>query len=228
MHLSRSQRLTDWSDEDGTSMVELVVGMAMGMVVLAGLSMLLIVTLRGNARVDARTEASDNARVTMTRIMEELHSACVSPTVAPVKSTSTGYKLIFTRGTYGQETKASQAAITTELAYSPPEEVLRENTLTSGEERILLSNVRPGASGKIFEYENGTVTDGSPFLKGESPEKALGTNASSTILVKVAFKASPKSEPVSDAGAATEIQNSATLRLTPPEYSENKVAKPCM
>jgi Tfp pilus assembly protein PilW len=69
-------RLPDPQDEEGTSMVEVMVGLAMGMVVLAGLAMLLIVVMRGNARISARSEASDNARVTMTRIMEELHSAC--------------------------------------------------------------------------------------------------------------------------------------------------------
>ena len=47
-----------------------------------------------------------------------------------------------------------------------------------------------------------------------------------TILVNVAFTVSPRSEPVSDAGAATEISNSATLRLTPPTYRGEK-AKPC-
>ena len=40
-----SDRLPDPRDEEGTSMVEVMVGMAMGMVVLAGLAMLLIVDI---------------------------------------------------------------------------------------------------------------------------------------------------------------------------------------
>jgi hypothetical protein len=196
-------------DEDGTSMVELVVGMGMGMVVLTGLSILLIMTMRGNARVDARSEASDNARVAMTRIMEELHSACVSPTEPPVQSSSTPNKLVFRHGTYGGGAEINGAA-----------------------KRILLSNVSQamtnGAATPIFRYENSTFPEGkgSPFVM--LANGTLGAEHSPyTILVRVAFKASPKSEPVADAGAGTEIENSATLRLTPPTFSETEKAKPC-
>ena len=215
MHLSRSQRLNNLSDEEGTSMVELVVGMAMGMVVLAGLSLLLIVTLHGNARVDARVEASDNARLTMTRIMEELHSACVNPTIAPVQANSNGTKLIFKHGTYGQAAEASASPITTEIWWSA-DGTLKEKD-TPGATRTLLSNVSPVGT-KIFTYENPPTR-----FEGTLKEEEAGH----TILVKVAFKASPKSEPVADAGAATEIENSAVLRLTPPTYEPGKVAKPC-
>jgi hypothetical protein len=219
MRLSEGLLPADLADEDGTSMVEVMVGMAMGMVVLAGLSMLLIVTMRGNARVSARAEASDNARVTMTRIMEELHSACVEPTIAPVKAKSNETRLVFTRGTYGQTAVAGAAAIPVELTYDPNEKTLSESA--GGTTRILLSNVSPIPSTPIFAYENPTTTPPSRY------EGELGkTEAENTILVRVAFKASPKSEPVSDAQAATEIENSATLRLTPPTY-EGKMAKPC-
>lgn len=206
-------------------MVEVMVGLAMGMVVLAGLAMLLIVTMRSSARIGARAEASDNARVTMTRIIEELHSACVEPTVAPVQSTSTHSRLVFRRGTYGGAAAANEAAITTEITYS--EGVLREKDTPSvgtPTERILLSNVSLPSSGNVFEYENSTVDGGTPFEIGTAE---LGSDAANTILARVAFKASPKSEPVADAGAATEIQNSATLRLTPPTYREGETAKPC-
>ncbi len=225
MRLSRGPLPIDPGDEDGSSMVEVMVGMAMGMVVLAGLSMLLIVTLRGNARISARAEASDNARVTMTRVIEELHSACVEPTVAPVKAKSNENTLVFTRGTYGQAAVAGAAAIPVELTYSPTKKTLSE-TVSGGAPRILLSNVTPAASNvtpgtskPIFTYENPTVP---AVYKGELEE----AEANLTIVVRVAFKASPRVEPVSDASAATEIENSATLRLTPPTY-EGKPAKPC-
>jgi hypothetical protein len=217
-------------DEEGTSMVELVVGMGMGMVVLAGLSILLIVTVRGNARVDARAEASDNARVTMTRIMEQLHSACVSPTIAPVQSGSEYTKLVFKHGTYGGEASASPEAITTTITFSPTEGTLREIDVAGGKEtkRLLLSHVNAPTSeqskGRVFQYWNTTVqsTQFEGSVNGPTAEQA-----EKTILVTVAFTARPKSEPVADAGSATEIENSATLRLTPPVYEEGKQAKPC-
>jgi hypothetical protein len=216
-----TDRLPDPQDEEGTSMVEVMVGLAMGMVVLAGLAMLLIVVTRGNARISARAEASDNARVTMTRIMEELHSACVTPATAPVKPTSTPSTLVFTRGSYGGEAAANEAAITTEIEYRN-DGTLRERS-SGSPERILLSDVSPPGEGEVFEYENPTVPGGSPF---EMTGGSLSTNAANTILVRVAFTASPRSEPVTDDGAATEIENSATLRLTPPTY-RGETARPC-
>lgn len=207
-------------------MVELLVGMAMGMVVLAGLAMLLIVTVRGNARVDARAEATDNARVAMTRIMEELHSGCVTAATAPVQPGSGPLKLIFKHGTYGQQSGGQQATLeepptTTEIVYEG-NHTLKEINRTTGERRTLLTHVSPGSNNKIFKYFNASYSPSS-FEAAElgSPE------ARATILVSVAFRAAPKSEPVADAGAAAEIRNSATLRLTPPLYSSNQKAMPC-
>jgi hypothetical protein len=212
-------RLPDPQDEEGTSMVEVMVGLAMGMVVLAGLAMLLIVVVRGNARISARSEASDNARVAMTRIMEELHSGCALAATAPVQKESTKEMLIFKHGTYGAATSPTAAPKKTEIEYSAG--TLWERTEGS-QPRILLSNVSPPTSeeseGKIFRYASAESQFNDVKL---SEEHAL-----LTITVKVAFKASPKSEPVADAGAATEISNTANLRLTPPTYRGEK-AKPC-
>lgn len=218
-------------DEEGATLVELLVGMGMGMVVLAGLSMVLIVTLHGNARVDARVEATDNARVTMTRIIEELHSACVEPTIAPVKEGSTSETLIFSHGPYGSQTGAggtpspSQTAITSKIEYSEPEQTLTEYHPPSSEPRILLSNVSPiSAEEPVFSYWKYHTGTPERLIPG-----AIGLNggqADETILVKIAFAESPKNEPVSDSGATTAIRNSATLRLTPPAYNATTV-KPC-
>jgi hypothetical protein len=217
MQVSHSPPL---SSEDGTSMVEVMVGLAMGMVVLAGLSMLLITTTRGNARVSARAEASDNARVAMTRIIEELHSACVEPAKSPVFTGSTEDILVFNHGPYGGNTSPSAPVTKTELIYSSSDNTLSQSD-NGGTPRILLSNVSAVAEEGVFEYKNPTVGED----RFETPLSA--EDAAHTILVNVAFKASPKSEPVADASAGTEIQNSATLRLTPPTYEEGKVAKPC-
>jgi Tfp pilus assembly protein PilV len=219
-------RLPDPQDEEGSSMVEVMVGLAMGMVVLAGLAMLLIVVVRGNARVSARAEASDNARVTMTRIMEELHSACAKAATTPVLSSSTENRLAFTTA-YGVPAGANAPPVSTEIEYSPTARTLTE---TRGAiTRTLASNVsqaknpeNPAELAPVFYYENPT----NPFTSPRG-KTTLGTlSAERTILVRVTFKVSPKSEPVADANAATEVANYATLRLTPPTY-RGETAKPC-
>lgn len=231
MHLRDRIRL---HDEEGTTLVELLVGMGMGMVVLAGLATVLIVTLHGNARIDARVEATDNASVVMTRIIAELHSACVEPTVAPIQPGSTETTLKFTHGSYGTTSggtaAASEPKTLTEITYSEAEHTLSERDQSS-EPRILLSNVSPISSPKLepiftyWKYENGALAE--EKLPATAPGGLSINSAAETILVKIAFQAAPRSEPVRDAGADTAVHNSATLRLTPPSYSETATALPC-
>jgi hypothetical protein len=215
------------ADEEGTTMVELLVGMAMGMVVITGLAILLIVTLRGNARVDARIEATDNGRLAMARIIEELHSACVKPSTAPIKETSTGYKLVFSHGTYGKAADPNLEGTTSAISYVVKNGVgtlVQTDLSPAGVEeppRTLVSNVGPyKAAAPIFTYYKYEVKDAAsernPTLIGlATNETAIGLEAAYTTLVYVKFKASPKSEPVADTGASATIESGATLRLTP-------------
>lgn len=199
-------------------MIELVVGMAMGMIVLAGLTMVLIVVMHGNARVDARVEATDNARLTVTRIIEELHSACIHHGDVPVKGESDQDRLVFERATGADATGIEPPTTTTTIE-------LNGGTLTQtdspGTGRILLTNVAPaGENGALFTYSpyGGVPIPATTEIGKEQAEEV--------ILVNVALTASPRSTPVADAGAAATVQDSATLLLTPPSSSGTDV-KPC-
>jgi hypothetical protein len=230
--------LPDLHDESGTTLVELLVGMAMGMIVLLGLTMTIIVVLHGNARVDARVEATDNARVAVTRIMEELHSACVSPQIAPVREESTANSLVFWHAASGENTAVEPHPVKSVIAYNEAEKALWQTDYeetggtspnwvfaTTGRSRKLLSNVAPPSGSTVFtyeRYEGGTTKKVS--LAGNA---TLGEAAISVIFVSVALTAAPKSTPVRDAGAAATVKDSATLRLTPPSFNEGASALPC-
>jgi hypothetical protein len=223
--------------EDGYTLIELMVGLGMGMVVLAGIATLLIGTVRGSARVGARVESTDNARLVVTRIIEELHSSCVTPKFAPIQKGSTGERLIFWHEPYGREVAPGELPIYTEIVYSGAKGTLTQidrtdvGTLTelkpstSSETRILASNVGPATgTTAIFTYykdENGT------FQGTYLPTPLTEPNAEATILVNVKLQTSPRSLPVADNGASTTIENGVTLRLTPPEISEESKATPC-
>lgn len=224
------------ADERGTTLVELMVGLAAGMVVLSALTMVIVVTLHGSARVSARVESSQRARIALTQIMEELHSACVSPQIAPIKPESTGTSLAFIHAT-GAELKAvsptpTKSVITLEngtltqrdyaVASGTSPNWVFSTTISST--RTLLTHVLPPATGgpifTYYKYENGALLN--------TPQATpLEAGAASTIVVHVAFKASPTSTPVADAGAETTVQDSAVLRLTPPSFSEGAVSLPC-
>jgi hypothetical protein len=229
------------SDERGTTMVELLVGMAMGMVVLVGLSMTIITVLHGTSRVDARVEATDNARIAVTRIMEELHSACISPQIAPVREDSTGTSLIFWHAAAGEANEVEPTPVKSVIAYSngtlsqtdyaqvggtTPNWAFEGEggTHGPGSTRILLTNVGPPpGSNSVFAYE--TYESGS--LEPLSDAGLSKAEAEATIVVKVALTASPRTSPVADNGSAATVRDSATLRLTPPPYNEELSAPPC-
>lgn len=207
-------------DERGTTLVELLVGMAMGMVVLAGLGMVIISTLHGNARVDARVEATQNARITMTKIIEQLHSACYSPRVIPIQEGSSPTKLVFFHAESGKQSLASPPKVESTIA-------LEGKTLwetEGGVKRRLLENVGPGEGSAVFTYS--TYENGALAKVPLTGSQALGSKAAETIYVQAAINAEPRSNPTRDAGAAATVKDSATLRLTPPQYNTQS-APPC-
>ena len=53
------------ADERGDTLIELMVGLAAGLVVLATLTMVILVTLEGSAKVSARVDATQRARVVL-------------------------------------------------------------------------------------------------------------------------------------------------------------------
>jgi Tfp pilus assembly protein PilW len=223
-------------DERGSTIIELLVGMSMGVVVLAGLSLLIIGTLHGNARVDARVEATQDARLTVTNIIEELHSACISPQVAPVRETSSGTKLIFWHAATGETEKVQPIPVRSEIYYeggtlyqtdkaksggTSPEWTFA----STGTTRKLITNVAPvEGTTSIFNYFR--------YEKGAPATSALATplsktGAEETVLVTVDLEAEPRTHPIKDAGSSAVVSDSATLRLTPPSFNEGAAALPC-
>jgi hypothetical protein len=233
MHVTRP----DPKDESGTTIVELLVGISMGMIVLVGLTLTLVNVLHGTARVDARVEATDNARVTVAGIMEQLHSACVSPQIAPIQKGSTGTTLIFWHAAPGEASAVQPTPVkskivlsgTTLTEYNYAKTAGNSPKLwefepeTGGNKTILLSNVAaPPETSSIFTYEK--------FEKGKQiPMTAteLTTVPEIVIRVNLALTASPRNAPVADKSSAATIEDGATLRLTPPSFNSEASALPC-
>ncbi len=234
MPMTRSAMI---ADERGTTLVELIVGLAIGMVILSALTLVIVVTLHGSARVSARVEATQNGRIVLTNVMEELHSACVAPKVAPIKAGSTGTTLRFIRASGAEGNAVAPNPTLTEIR-------LAEGTLTqydyayaSGSTsadwtwaetptaRQLMTDVAPiPPSSSIFLYY--TYTNGA--LARIAPGTELSaTQAEAVVQVQVALNTAPGTTPVADSGAAASIKDSAVLRLTPPSFSEEAVSFPC-
>jgi hypothetical protein len=222
-------------DERGTTLVELMVGLAAGMVVLAALSMLMISTVRTTSRVSARVDATQRARVVLTNISEQLHSACIQPQMAPILSKSTGTKLEFVHAASGTAGAVAPTPVKSTIWLEG--ETLKQSDVkwVSGiapnwvwsasppTSRTLLTKVGPlTAGGAIFtyyKYSNGKQEALTPTTELPEAEKA--------VQVKVGLNAFPMSQPVKDPGSDASLQTSAVLRLTPPTFSESAPALPC-
>jgi type II secretory pathway pseudopilin PulG len=220
-------------DESGTTLVELMVAIMAGLVILSALTMVILTTMHGSARVTARVEATQRARIALVRLMEELHSACVTPEVAPVKLGSTGNSLRFIHQT-GSEVQPIPVYSVVSLSGGTLIQQDYEATGTPpnwgqgaaiGSPRTLLTDVSPTPPASsifsYYRYENGAISKTAQKTPLEEPEAKL------TVGVHAALTAAPEHTPVSDAGASAAVQNAATLRLTPPSFNEGSPSKPC-
>jgi len=221
-------------DESGTTLIELMVALMTGLVIISALTMVILTTLHGTNRVSARVHATQRARLAVAQLMEELHSACVMPEIAPVKEGSEGNKLLFVHQT---GSAVAPTPVLSEVVYSAGTLKQLDFASTGGTSpnwtfsktasstKTLLTNVTPmPPSSSIFTYyaySGGTIS--------ETPQKTPlnEIDALLTVEVHAAITAAPEHMPVADAGAEASIQNTATLRLTPPSFNEGSPARPC-
>jgi Tfp pilus assembly protein PilW len=224
------------TNERGTTLVELMVALMAGLVIISALTMAIMMTMHGTARVTARVEATQRARLTLVRLMQELHSACISPEVAPIKEGSEGNALWFVHQT-GSEVQPtpvlslvsySNGTLTqSDFAYlsgTAPNWTFNKEKPTST--RTLLTKVGPvSPSSSIFSYYR--YTNGAISTTPQSTP--LGkTESELTVEVQAALTAEPeKATVVKNAASSATVRDAATLRLTPPSFNEGSPSKPC-
>jgi Tfp pilus assembly protein PilW len=223
-------------DERGMTLIELLIASTAGVVVMTGIVLTMIVTMRETNRVAGHVEANQNARITMTKVLNQLHSACIAPQITPVQEESTGTMLSFIHqsGAAVAPTPVLSKVSLTGTTLSQSDYAVTGGTApkwtfstTASSTVQLMTGVSPiSATVPIFSYfaySNGQVSS-TPLAA--SP---LGANAASAVEVDVAFQTAPAaSKTVSkDANAETEIQDSALLRLTPPGYGATAANLPC-
>jgi len=218
-------------DERGTTLTELIVGMFAGVIVFAGVTTLIMVTLHTSSRVSARVHTTQDARLTLTKVIDQLHSACIAPKIAPIKLGSTGSELRFVHAT-----GAAVSPTPTETRIIFAEGKLTQydyawksgvapgwvfETLKPSHTAVLGEGISQNGSKPIFTYyrnTGGTPSAITAPIDGGEPGEA--------IQVTVAFMASPV-DGTTEAATPTRIQGSATLRLTATSYNPAAIASPC-
>jgi type II secretory pathway pseudopilin PulG len=82
-------------EERGTTLIELLVGMVAGSAVCLALVALLLFATHQQARLSAAVQTNQLSRTAMTKIVDELHSACIAQEFTPIVEKSSENELRF-------------------------------------------------------------------------------------------------------------------------------------
>ena len=220
-------------DERGTTLAELVVALAAGMVVILGVTSLVTSSLDTSVKVSKHVEATQQSRIVLTRLIDELNSACIMPKLAPVKESSSSSMLRFIHARGSEVTPAPTLSVVslegTKLVQADyawkegtaPNWVFQSTPsattqLMTGVEQI--SSTTPIFG--YYSYSEGGVS------KTRLTTPLSATSAADTIQVSIALKVAPRGGS-SEESAPSHIQDSATFRLTAASYHPETVSLPC-
>lgn len=101
-------------DERGFTLIETLVAMFSAVIVVGALYSILDISVQQTAHVTDSVQAAQIGRISMTKLVDELHSACIAPGFAPVQETSMEKtnneesKLVFVNA-YGNEAELTNA-----------------------------------------------------------------------------------------------------------------------
>ena len=146
----------------------MLVAMVIGLIVSLAAFALLSVTTSDVGRINERTQATQNGRVGLEKIMAELHSACVAVTVNPIQegSTATAIKFISEASPLNTLKEPSSSLATVrlhEIAYASGTLVEKSwrstgeppgykfNTAETPTKTLLMTGVEEGST-PIFQY----------------------------------------------------------------------------
>ena len=228
--MKRLRQLRD--NQRGTTLVELVVGVAAGLTILAGLSILILATLNTTTRVSARVHATQDARIALTRVIDQLHSACIAPKVPPIRkdSSATELRFVHARGaavmptpTFTTITYSSGSLVQRDYEWKEGAAPFWSFKTTPNRTVVISDRVAPIGGKPIFSYYG--------YLSGAVSTTPLTVplsevDAMNAIQVTVAFMTKPRKGRPEDAAPAR-IQGSASLRLTASSYNPKAPSMPC-
>jgi Tfp pilus assembly protein PilW len=238
------------SDASGFTLIETLVAMISSTVVVGALFAIFIVALHQTARTSGRVEATELGNTTMTRLVDELHSACIAREFTPIREKSNANELIFVSGV-GTEAVLTKAYLH-KVAYSATEGTLVEKTWPnvstsawpnfefseSGTPTIvrigehITRNESGGKEVAIFQYYGYATSSNStgavstltatPLTEGSG---GLEKNAEKAAAVSINFTAGATQ--YKQYKPSIELSNQVTLAFTAPSAETPILQKPC-
>lgn len=124
------------SDERGFTLIEVLVAMISGMVVILALVAVLAVATREETHLTNVAQATQLGRLAMTKVVDELHSACIAPGFTPIRANSTGAEARFINS-YGKEAVISKTEVNEHrIVWNEKAETLTDFTYPASKEEI--------------------------------------------------------------------------------------------
>jgi Tfp pilus assembly protein PilW len=229
-----------FKEDGGFTLVELLMTMLTSLVIMSAIVMMLTTSLRNQDRINKRVDANQRVRPVMTRIIQELHSACIAPRMTPIigdgtTNGSTGTRISFLSKSGAAVTPTPDLHVIS-LSGSTLSETVYPATggaqpgpwtfsPTPSSTRQLLTQVTAPASGmfQYYDFVNGQV-DTSPTAV---PVNA--SDAAKVAIVKVTVSSSPtKGVSTFDPSSPLVVSNSADLRLENAGQFPNQDNLPCV
>jgi Tfp pilus assembly protein PilW len=232
--------MSAFRDDDGFTLVELLMTMLTSLVIMSAIVMMLTTSLRNQDRINKRVDANQRVRPVMTRIIQELHSACIAPRMTPIigdgtTSGSTGTRITFLSKSGATVTPTPDLHVISLSAGTLSESVYPATggtqpgpwtfSSTASSTTQLLTQVSAPAAGmfQYYDFVNGQV-DTSPTTVPVS-----ATDAAKVAIVKVTVSSSPsKGVSTFDPGSPLVVSNSADLRLENAGQFPNQDNLPCV
>ena len=244
-----SPRGPDSRHEEGFTLPEILVAIGISTVVALALFTFVNTTSRTSARVSERIAANQSGRLGMQRLMDELHSTCIFPGLAPVLPGSTDTAIGFIHGTGSQ---ANVAPVATGVPLTPHRRIVYFSGNRLYDLSYDLRSDSPPAPDWTFNYspsdvftlvsEAGQATSGSTklpvfryyaYVNGAISPAPLSVPLSSddakkVVQVTVTFTSAGNSaSQVADDGNAVTLSDQALLRFSPSNEDTSKAGLPC-
>jgi len=229
-------------EQSGFTLVELLMTMLASLVVMSAIVMMTTTALRNQDRINKRVDANQRVRPVMTRMVQELHSACVAPRITPIigdgtTNGSTGTQIKFLSKSDATVSPVPDLHVITlsagtlsETVYpatggAAPSWTFSTTPIAGWNARPLLTNVSAPPAGmfQYYDFVNGQV-DTSPTVVPLS-----ATDAAKTAIVKVTLSSSPtKGVSTFDPGSPLVVSDSVDLRLENAGHFPNQDNLPCV
>ena len=225
-------------DESGFTLIELMVSMVATIAVLSAILMMVTVATHNQDRIARRVDANQRGRPVMTRIINELHSACVAPRITPVLGDgtvngSTGTQMTFLSQSGSDVTPTPDKHVITlsgttlnESVYPATSGAAPSWTFSASPSSTtqLLTNVSApgGVMFRYFDFQNGQLST-TPLAVPLS-----ATSAGRTAYVTVSLTASPTGgASTQDLNSPITLSDSADLRLESASQVPSQDNMPC-